>query len=595
MTPTRLRVLGAGIAAAALATAVASTPAQAHDRDKGKGHHPAPRTTTVQLLSFNDYHGHLEATDPPLNGTLDPSQTPVGGAEHLSTALKTLRAKAPRGSSLTVAAGDLIGGSTFLSGLFHDEPAVESLNAMDLDVSSVGNHEFDEGTTELLRMQRGGCHPKDGCYFPDDPYAGADFQWLAANVVVKDKKSSSSRHHQHKERTLLPATSIKNVGGVKVGFIGMTLEGTPSLVDPAGVASVEFRDEVETANKQARELRKKGVNSIVVLLHEGGLQTGTYQQCVGISDPILTIAKTMTADVDAIVTGHTHQPYTCSIPDPKGKPRLVTSAASYGQVVSETTLVIDKRSGEVDRARSTSTNHLVSRAAFAKDAEQTAIIDKWKTISGPLAARIVGSNAEDILGDSSGNRGIETPMGDLVADAILWGTQAPANGGAQIALMNVGGVRASLRVAPKYAEGPGQITYAESYDVAPFGNILTTMDLTGAQLKAVLEQQFVTGRPGGRNALALGVSQGFTYTWDAAAAEGSKVVPGSMKLNNVAIDLAATYRVGTINFLANGGDSFTAFTAGTNVLGGNEDLANLVAYFGANPGLRAPADRVTGL
>jgi len=594
MTSTRLRVLGAGITAAALATAVASTPAQAHDR--GKGHHPSPRTTTVQLLSFNDYHGHLEATDSPLNAVLDPSQTPVGGAEHLATALKTLRAKAPRGSSLTVAAGDLIGGSTFLSGLFHDEPAVESLNAMGLDVSSVGNHEFDEGTTELLRMQRGGCHPKDGCYFPDDPYAGADFQWLAANVVVKDTLSSSSRHHpQRKERTLLPATSIKKVGGVKVGFIGMTLEGTPSLVDPAGVASVEFRDEVQTANKQARELRKKGVESIVVLLHEGGVQSGTYRQCVGISDPILTIAQTMTADVDAIVTGHTHQPYTCSIPDPRGKPRLVTSAASYGQVVSETKLVIDKRTGEVVRSRSTSKNHLVSRAAFAKNARQTAIIDKWKTISAPLAERIVGTNAEDILGDSGGDRGIETPMADLVADSILWGTKAPANGGAQIALMNVGGVRASLRVAPKYNEGPGQITYAESYDVAPFGNILTTMNLTGAQLKAVLEQQFIPGRSTGRDALALGVSAGFSYTWDATKAPGSRVVSGSMKLNNVAIDPAVTYRVGTINFLANGGDDFKAFSAGTNVLGGNEDLANLVAYFGANPGLKAPADRISGL
>jgi 5'-nucleotidase len=413
--------------------------------------------------------------------------------------------------------------------------------------------------------------------------------------VVKDTRSTNRHRHPHQERTLLPATSIKKVGGVKIGFIGMTLEGTPSLVDPAGVASVEFKDEVETANKQARELRKKGVKSIVVLLHEGGVQTGTYQQCVGISDPIATIAKTMTADVDAIITGHTHQPYTCSIPDPAGKPRLVTSAASYGQVVTETDLVIDKRTGEVDRKASTATNHLVSRAALAKDATQTAIIDKWKTISGPLAARIVGTNAEDILGDSSGNRGIETPMADLVADSILWGTKAPENGGAQIAFMNVGGVRASLRLAPKYAEGPGQITYAETYDVAPFGNILTTLDLTGAQIKAVLEQQFVTGRPGGRNALGLGVSEGFTYTWDAAAPEGSKVVAGSMKLNDVPLDLAATYRVGTINFLANGGDSFSAFTGGTNVLGGNEDLANLVAYFGANPGVTAPADRVTGL
>ncbi|MGG5257603.1 bifunctional metallophosphatase/5'-nucleotidase [Phycicoccus avicenniae] len=598
MSTTRRRALGAGVAAMGLAVFVAGTPAAtAHDR--GHGHHPKPaKTQTVQLLSFNDYHGHLEATDPPLSKTLDPTQTPVGGAEYLATALKTLRAKAPKGTSLTVAAGDLIGGSTFLSGLFHDEPSVESLNAMKLDVSSVGNHEFDEGTTELLRMQKGGCHPTDGCYFPDQPYAGADFQWLAANVVLKQQAAAKGKGHHHghdKERTLLPATSVKKINGVKVGFIGMTLEGTPSLVDPAGVANVDFKDEVETANKQARELRKKGVNSIVVLLHEGGVQTGTYQQCVGISDPIATIAKTMTADVDAIITGHTHQPYTCSIPDPKGNPRLVTSAASYGQVVSETNLVIDKRTGEVDRAKSTSVNHLVSRTAFAKDATQTGIIDKWKTISAPLAARVVGTNAEDITGDSSGNRGIETPMADLVADSILWGTKAPENGGAQLALMNVGGVRASLFLAPKYAEGPGQITYAETYDVAPFGNILTTLDITGAQLKAVLEQQFVPGRPGGREALALGVSDGFSYTWDATQPAGSRVVAGSMTLNGVAMDMNATYRVGTINFLANGGDSFTAFSAGQNVLGGNEDLANLVAYFGANPGLRAPADRVAGL
>ncbi|MBM6400202.1 bifunctional metallophosphatase/5'-nucleotidase [Phycicoccus sonneratiae] len=594
MRTTRRRALGAGVAAVGLAAFVAGTPsATAHDRDR---HHPRPYAQTVQLLSFNDYHGHLEATDPPLSKALDPSQTAAGGAEHLATALKTLRAQAPRGTSLTVAAGDLIGGSTFLSGLFHDEPSVETLNAMDLDVSSVGNHEFDEGTTELLRMQKGGCHPKDGCYFPDDPYAGADFQWLAANVVVKPKTSTTSRGHDHgKERTLLPATSIKKVNGVKIGFIGMTLEGTPSLVDPAGVANVEFKDEVETANQQAVQLRRKGVNAIVVLLHEGGVQSGTYEECVGISDPIATIAKTMTADVDAIITGHTHQPYTCSIPDPKGNPRLVTSAASYGQVVSETDLVIDRRTGEVDRGRSTSVNHLVSRAEFAKDPEQTAIIDKWKTISAPLAARVVGSVAEDITGDSGGNRGIETPMADLVADSILWGTRAPENGGAQLALMNVGGVRASLRVAPKYAEGPGEITYAETYDVAPFGNILTTLDLTGAELKAVLEQQYVPGRAGGRDALGLGVSDGFTYTWDATQPAGSRVVAGSMKLGGTVMDMNATYRVGTINFLANGGDSFTAFSAGRNVLGGNEDLANMVAYFGANPGLRAPADRVAGL
>jgi len=579
MTTTRRRVLGAGVAATAIAAFVASTPAVA-GAAPSKGN---PNLTTVQLLSFNDFHGHLEASDPPLSKTLDPSQTPVGGAEYLATTLKGLRATAPGRASLTVAAGDLIGGSPFLSGLFHDEPSVESLNAMRLDVSSVGNHEFDEGTAELLRMQKGGCHPVDGCYFPDAKYGGADFPWLAANVVKKDGSG-----------TLLPGTWVKSVGGTKVGFIGMTLEGTPSLVDPAGVADVEFKDEVQTANAQAQVLKKQGVKSIVVLLHEGGVNAGNYQQCVGVSDPILTIAKTMTPEVDAIITGHTHQPYVCHIPDPAGNPRLVTSAASYGQVVTETDLVINTRSGEVMRDRSTATNHLVSRAV-AKDAAQTAIIAKWNTLSGALGNRVVGSNDEDILGDSNGNRGIETPMGDLVADSILWGTKAPTNGGAQIAFMNIGGVRASLRYAPSGLEGPGQITYKEAYAVAPFGNLLTTMDLTGQQIVNVLEQQFIPGRSTGRDALALGVSNGFSYTWDASRPAGSRVVPGSLTLNGAPMSLTATYRVATINFLANGGDDFKAFTAGTNLLGGSEDLGNLVAYLEANPHLKSPADRVSGL
>ncbi len=403
------------------------------------------------------------------------------------------------------------------------------------------------------------------------------------NVVKKDGSG-----------TLLPGTWVKSVGGTKVGFIGMTLEGTPSLVDPAGVADVEFKDEVQTANAQAQVLKKQGVKSIVVLLHEGGVNAGNYQQCVGVSDPILTIAKTMTPEVDAIITGHTHQPYVCHIPDPAGNPRLVTSAASYGQVVTETDLVINTRSGEVMRDRSTATNHLVSRAV-AKDAAQTAIIAKWNTLSGALGNRVVGSNDEDILGDSNGNRGIETPMGDLVADSILWGTKAPANGGAQIAFMNIGGVRASLRYAPSGLEGPGQITYKEAYAVAPFGNLLTTMDLTGQQIVNVLEQQFIPGRSTGRDALALGVSNGFSYTWDASRPAGSRVVPGSLTLNGAPMSLTATYRVATINFLANGGDDFKAFIAGTNLLGGSEDLGNLVAYFEANPHLKSPADRVSGL
>ena len=578
MTRFNARALGAGLATAATAATLASVPAMASAAPT-----PAkPKHATVQLLSFNDYHGHLEASDGPLSRAQDPTQTTVGGAEYLATKLSTLRDKVGDGRSLTVAAGDLIGGSTFLSGMFHDEPSVETLNAMGLDVSSVGNHEFDEGTDELLRMQNGGCHPEDGCYFEDEPYKGAQFQWLAANVVKRDTG-----------KTLLPGTSIKQVSGVEVGFIGMTLEATDTLVSPAGVASVDFKDEVETANAQAAALKARGVEAIVVLLHEGGYQAGTINGCSGISAPIAQIAAQMDAEIDQIISGHTHQGYICSLPDPEGNPRLVTSAADYGRAVTETTLEIDRRTGEVDRTSAVAVNHLVDRSVA--DPEQTEIIAKWNALAGPLKATIVGSHTEDILGDSSGNRGIETPMADLVADAILWGTEAE-KGGAQIAFMNVGGVREDLPMAPKYGEGAGEVTFAEAYDIAPFGNLLNSLDLTGAQIEEVLEQQYqpIPAR-GSRPMLALGVSEGFTYEWDATQPQGSRVVPGSMMLNGTPIDLAETYRVGTLSFLAQGGDSFTAFTQGTNLLGGPEDLQNLVDYLEVHPGLTAPDSRVAGL
>lgn len=579
MRPIRLSAT-AGLAlctTAALVTTLGSAGSSSAEPPRPVGQGGA---ATVQLLSFNDYHGHLEANDPPLSRTQDPAQTAVGGAEYLSSTLDQLRSRVGDDHSLTVAAGDLIGGSTFLSGLFHDEPSVETLEAMDLDVSSVGNHEFDEGTDELLRMQDGGCHPADGCYFPDDPYDGADFEWLAANVVRKDNG-----------QTLLPGTSVKEVDGVDVGFIGMTLEDTPTLVNPEGVSTVEFRDEVETANAQAKALQAEGVEAIVVLLHEGGSQAGNYGKCVGISGPIVDIATNLDPAVDAVVTGHTHEPYVCSIPDPAGAPRSVTSAASFGRVVTETVLMIDRETGDVLRERTRAKNHLVRQKDA--DPEQTAIIAKWKEISDPLAARVVGSVDEDITGDASGDRGIETPMADLVADAILWGTSGDA-GGAQVAFMNVGGVRDSFRVDDIAAgEQPGEITYSEAFDVAPFGNLLVTMDLTGAQIKELLEQQFIATR--GRQQLALGVSEGFSYTWDGSQPEGQKVVAESIMLNDAPVDPATTYRVATLNFLAAGGDQFTVFTEGTNVLGGAEDLANLVDFLLAHPGLTPPEDRVSGL
>jgi 5'-nucleotidase len=497
---------------------------------------------------------------------------------------------------LTVAAGDLIGGSTFLSGLFQDQPSVEAMNTLGLDVSSVGNHEFDEGTDELLRMVRGGCQDS-GCFKDangeDIPYEGADFDYLAANVV---KRSN--------DKPLLPATSVKWVKGVRVGFIGMTLQATPTLVSPAGVADVKFLDEVRTANKQARALMARGVKTIVVLVHEGGYQEAGISKCEGMSGPILDISKRLSPSIDLVVSGHTHQPYVCNIPDPDGHKRLVTSAGSYGQILTETHLTVNKRTGDVIRWREHGRNHLVTRDV-TKNRAETNLLKFWKELAEPLANRVVGSVAEDIKGDSSTCRCEETPMVDTIADAILWGTADADKGGAQIAFMNTGGVRASFLYPPSGQEGPGEITYAEAYATSPFNNLLVTLDMTGAQIEDVLNQQYqAIDARGSRPMLSLGVSEGFTYdwAWDGTAPApntqptvSGHVVQGSMKLDGVPIDPNKTYRVATLNFLADGGDSFTAFTEGTNRLGGAEDLANLVDFLGAHQGLKAPADRVNGL
>ena len=546
---------------------------------------PNPKEIQLQVLSFNDFHGHLQppgGRDATLGTTLDPSATPVGGAEYLASTLEQLRSKARY--SQTVAAGDLIGGSPFLSGLFHDEPAVESLNAIGLDVSSVGNHEFDEGVTELLRMQRGGCHPEEpACYAPwgEDGYPGADFPWLAANVV-----------NTTTGKTILPGTTVRTVRGVKVGYIGMTLEATPTLVAQAGIRGIEFRDEVETANRAARELRRRGVQTIIVLLHEGGFQTGTYQQCVGISGPVVEIAKNLHPEIDLVVTGHTHQPYVCNIPDPAGRNRMVTSASSFGRVVTETTLTISTRTGDVNRNRTTSINHLVTRTN--PDPVQTEIINRWNAASAPIGNRVVGSITADIT--RSVDRNTERPLANLIADAQLAATTMPGEGGAQIAFMNPGGVRADLTYGTiSGGEQPGEVTYHEAFDVQPFGNLLVTMDLTGAQIEQLLEQQARLDAAGNETALILGVSRGFAYTYDPSKPVGDRIDPASITLDGTMLDLAATYRIVTNSFLADGGDSFTVFQGGTNRIGGGDDLVAFTEYLGENSPVAPPEDRIVGI
>ncbi|MFI7586598.1 bifunctional metallophosphatase/5'-nucleotidase [Spongisporangium articulatum] len=566
-------------------------------------------TADLQILSFNDYHGHLEPPTGSDGNLLTKTGTvTAGGSEYLTTDLRTLRAG--HKNTLTVAAGDLIGGSPFLSGLFKDEPSVETLNNLGLDVSSVGNHEFDEGVPELLRMQYGGCHPTEGC-FDDDGYSGAKYQYLAANVAYKDgvkvtrpahSKGYGSWFKARTGRTILPPTTIKKVQGIRVGFIGMTLEGTPELVAQAGIKDVTFADEVATANLAAKDLRARGVQAIVVLLHEGGLPpagaTFDYACNAGtsadLSGPIVNIAKTLDPSIDLVVTGHTHQPYTCDIPDPKGQSRWVTSAASYGRVITETNLKLNRVTGDVVRSSVRTANHAVTRDVTPA-ADQTATIAKWKALSGPIANRVVGSITADIR--RSITRDGESSLGDLIADAQLEATAAAGAGGAQMAFMNPGGVRADLTYAGSPdGEGDGKVTYGEAFTVQPFGNLLVSMNLTGAQIKTMLEQQWTTQTDESVRFLHLGVSDGLTYSWSRAAPVGSKVVPGSVQLNGVPIADATTYRVTVNSFLADGGDGFTVLKDGTDRVGGGVDLDAFTAYLGAHSPVTGPSPtRVTAL
>jgi 5'-nucleotidase len=554
------------------------------DSASAKKDDPPGQLVQIQLLAFNDYHGHLE---PGGNGTVGDAE--AGGGEYLSAKLAELRAG--NKYSLTVAAGDLIGGSPAFSGLFHDEPSVESLNAMGLDISSVGNHEFDEGVIELLRMQNGGCHPVDGCYFTDDPYAGADFQWLAANTVNTATGD-----------TPLPPYWIERFESVKIAFIGMTLEATSTLVAAEGIVGWEFLDEAETANALVPILQAQGVDAIVVLLHEGGSQNpapGEVDSCENISGPIVAINNALDPAIDVLITGHTHLPYNCSLPDSAGNPRIVTSAYSYGRVVSEFDLVIDKRTNDIRRDLSVATNHTVDQSEITPDPAITAVIDKWQPLFDVAGNIPIGTISADITrgGDPTGSdRGVESAAGNLVADAQAWSTSAS---GAQVAFMNPGGVRSDLTYLASGDEGDGVVTHGEAFTFQPFGNTVLTFPMTGAQIISVLQEQC---QPAGssRPFLHLGVSEGFTYDLSktVVAGECTSVLITNVELDGAPLDAGATYMVTVNSFLADGGDNFTTFAEIDPSLradGGNdlEALSNYLAAFG--PVAPPSTDRVNEL
>ena len=550
----------------------------------------------VKIIAFNDFHGQLEAPGTLRANAASATPTiPVGGVEWMAAYVDSLKAQNP--NNVVVSAGDLIGATSLISALFHDEPTIEAMNRLGLEFNAVGNHEFDEGRAELLRMQNGGCHPTDAnscqgaTVGTPVPFEGAQFAFLAANVL--DTASN---------KTLFAPYAIKTFGKVRVAFIGMTLKETPTVVSPSGVVGLEFTDEAAAVNALIPKLRARGVRAVVVLIHQGGTQpitqaADTINSCIGdlSGTPIASIVNRLDDEVDLVISGHTHQAYNCLVRNKVGRAIPVTSANSIGRVLTDIDIAVNPKTGDISNV--IALNKLVDRSAtgVVANAEIAAIVGKYRALAMPIANRVIGEITA-AMPDSAINSAGESALGDVIADAQLQATAPNGMGNALVAFMNPGGIRAPGLLFPSSAaaEGDGKVTYGEVFTVQPFGNSLTTLTLTGEQIHILLEQQFsgchagnapaewnypasdVTGQSFNR---VLQVSAGFTYTWSALGAECDKVDPASIMLNGVVINPLLNYRVTVNNFLADGGDKFYVLAKGTQRLGGAQDVDALEAFF----------------
>jgi 5'-nucleotidase len=537
-------MLRLALAALALVPATLASPVHAADSTP----------VDLRILAINDFHGNLR---PPIGGIriTDPDDktkklsVPAGGAEYMATLVKQLSDR--HANVIFVAAGDLIGASPLLSGLFHDEPTIESLSMMGLAVASVGNHEFDEGKDELLRMQNGGCHPVDKCQGPH-PFEGAKFHYLAASTV--DTKTG---------KTVFPPYEIRQFDGIPVAFIGLTLKGTAGIISPSAAAGLEFRDEAETVNALVPKLKARGVEAIVVLIHEGGWPVGDYNECPGISGPIVDIVKKLDPAVDVVISGHTHQAYVCEIDK-----KLVTSGDKFGTLVTTIDLKLDPVTRDVISARA---DNVIVRNTIAKDAGQTALIAAYDKVAAPLANRRAGTITETL--SRVPNEAGESVLGDIVADAQLAATRGEKDGGAVVAFTNPGGIRTDV-----VRQGDGTVTYADLFASQPFRNQLVTLTLTGEQIKTMLEQQWLDPK----RPRILQVSHGFSYAFENDKPFGERIIAERMMLNGARIEPAQKYRVTVNNYLALGGDGFGVLKDGTNAQFGNFDADALFDYFKAH-------------
>ncbi len=544
----------------------------------------AAGTLRVRVIAFNDLHGHLEAGNLSLSLS-DPQQSrgtlrvATGGADAMAALVRQLRQGAPH--SMLISSGDLIGATPLVSALFRHESTIEVANLMGVDVAAVGNHEFDAGTSELMRLLRGGCASQQ----PDDvvkscsigAYGGARFPMIAANV-----RGANS--------TPFAPYWVLQAGPVKVGVIGAVTRMTPLLVVPSGIAGLQFLDEAQAINQAAAALQSQGVQALVVSLHEGAEIGGPQQPadwndpaCPGLRGQAAEIARRITPAVDLILTAHTHQGYNCMV---DGRPMM--QAVSYGRGLSVADLHIDIRTGKVDRAKTLSRNLPVlngrtsaahrqavlaaepdpwkgALAAAQPSAEVAALVQRYARAAAPQAERVVGRIATAMHRRGPG----DSPAGRLVAQAQWEATRSPATGGSDFALMNPGGVRTDLACG---GTPPCAVTYGDLFSMQPFGNSLVVMSLSGAQVRELLEQQ----QRGGPDGSLLSPSAGLTYVWSSQARPGQRA--RDIRVNGRPLDETATYRVTVNSFLAEGGDGYTVLQQGRERLGGAQDIDAMLAH-----------------